>query len=286
MGSPKNTKQELELPLTVTTEPVVRKSPKNPRLALIGALFAGLLVLYPISYSVSSHRPHHTKDVVSTRDVCPQVDPLLPASDVNRKLAEELNTVFGDSGFEAAAAEYLGGAVRIPTESYDKMGPVGTDPRWDVFYKFSEHLQKTFPKVHETLTQTHINTHALLYHWPGSDSSLKPILLTAHQDVVPVEPNTVGAWIHPPYSGHYDGTWIWGRGATDDKSGLIGILVALEKLIESGFKPKRGILVGFGMDEEASGPHGARHIATYIEEHYGKDSVAILIDEGGEHLSY
>ncbi|CAE6419504.1 hypothetical protein ACGC1H_001911 [Rhizoctonia solani] len=276
MRSPKDSKQGLELPLT---EPV-GKSSKNPRLALIGALFAGLLVLYPISCSLSSHRPHHAKDVVNVGDVCPQVDPLLPASDANRKLAEELGAVFGNSSFEAIAAEYLGGAVRIPTESYDKMDPVGTDPRWDVFYKFSEHLQKTFPKVHTTLSQTRINTHALLYHWPGTDSVLKPILLTAHQDVVPVEPNTVGSWLHPPYSGHYDGTWIWGRGATDDKSGLIGIMVTLERLIESGFKPKRGILVGFGMDEEASGLHGAQHIAKYIEEHYGKNSISVLVDEG------
>jgi Gly-Xaa carboxypeptidase len=79
--------------------------------------------------------------------------------------------------------------------------------------------------------------------------------LTAHQDVVPVEPNTASFWIHPPYSGHYDGTWVWGRGATDDKSGLVGIMVTLEKLIEKGFNPKRGILVGFGIDEEASGPY-------------------------------
>ncbi|CAE6471865.1 unnamed protein product [Rhizoctonia solani] len=247
MGIPKGTKQELELPLTANAEPTSRKT--NPRLALIGALFAGLLVLYPISCSLSSSRPHHHHtDVVNVEGVCPQVDPVVPASDANRKLAEELGNAFGDSSFEAVAAEYLGGAVRIP---------------------------------HATLTQTRINTHALLYHWPGSDSSLKPILLTAHQDVVPVEPNTVSSWLHPPYSGHYDGTWIWGRGATDDKSGLVGILVTLEKLIESGFKPKRGILVGFGMDEEASGLHGAQHIAKYIEEHYGKSSVSVLVDEGG-----
>ncbi|KAJ1311788.1 hypothetical protein OPQ81_010254 [Rhizoctonia solani] len=278
MGAPKEVK-ELELPLTATAE-TVRKSSKSPRLTVLGTLFTGLLVLYPISCALSNHRPHHTKHVMNAGDVCPQVDPLLPASDANRKLAEELGNVFSNSSFEAVAAEYLGGAVRIPTESYDKMDQVGVDPRWDVFYKFSEHLQKTFPKVHATLSQTRINTHALLYHWPGSDSSLKPILLTAHQDVVPVEPNTVGSWLNPPYSGYYDGTWIWGRGATDDKSGLVGILVALEKLIESGFKPKRGILVGFGMDEEASGLHGAQHIAKYIEEHYGKNSVSVLVDEG------
>ncbi|KAF8609702.1 carboxypeptidase S [Ceratobasidium sp. AG-I] len=276
MDTPIKSKEELPW----TAAPPAR--PKYSRRALHAAFFAGLLVLYPLSCAVTSHhgvpQKHHA---VTSKDVCPQVEPLAPASDANRKLANELGAAFADASFEAVAAEYLGAAVRIPTESFDKMGPVGTDPRWDIFYKFSAHLLKTYPNVHATLTQTRINTHALLYHWPGTDSSLKPILLTAHQDVVPVEPNTVDSWIHPPYSGLYDGTWVWGRGSLDDKTGLVGIMVTLEKLIEKGFKPKRGILVGFGIDEEASGLYGAQNIAKYIEEKYGKNSVSILVDEGG-----
>ncbi|KAG9073480.1 hypothetical protein FS749_015124 [Ceratobasidium sp. UAMH 11750] len=58
-------------------------------------------------------------------------------------------------------------------------------------------------------------------------------------------------------------------------------MVTLEKLIEKGFKPRRGILVGFGIDEEASGLYGAHKIAKYIEEHFGKNSVSALVDEGG-----
>ncbi|KAG8740081.1 hypothetical protein FRC10_004759 [Ceratobasidium sp. 414] len=270
------TKAKEGLPLTTAeTRSYTTRSQKYT----YAALFAGLLVLYPLSCAVTRH--HGPSRELQATSVCPQVEPLMPSSDTNRKLADELGAAFADPSFEAVAAEYLGAAVRIPTESYDKMDPVGKDPRWDVFYNFSSHLLEAYPRVHATLTQTRINTHALLYHWPGSDSSLKPILLTAHQDVVPVEPNTVDSWIHPPYSGYYDGTWVWGRGATDDKSGLVGIMVTLEKLIEKGFKPRRGILVGFGIDEEASGLYGAQNIAKYIEEHFGKNSVSVLVDEGG-----
>ncbi|CAE6428447.1 unnamed protein product [Rhizoctonia solani] len=275
--------KQSELPLGYATGPPKHK--RRSQLVKIGAVFAGLVVLYPLSCSLpgrlyGTHDSHELQDA-KFRSVCPQGEPLLPSSDTNRKLAEELGVVLSDPSFEAVAAEYLGGTVRIPTESYDVMDPVGTDPRWEVFYKFSEHLLRTYPKAHATLTQTRINTHALLYHWPGSDSSLKPILLTAHQDVVPVEPNTVKSWIHPPYSGYYDGTWVWGRGSVDDKSGLVGIMIALEKLIESGFKPKRGILVGFGIDEESTGLYGADRISKYIEEHFGKNSISMLVDEGG-----
>ncbi|EUC53662.1 gly-Xaa carboxypeptidase [Rhizoctonia solani AG-3 Rhs1AP] len=282
MNLTKHTKQTAEFSLDHVNES--HKYKKSLQLVRIGAVFASLVVLYPLACSLIDH--HHgiqgPRGVqgVNLSNVCPQVDPIQPSSETNRKLAEELGTTFADPSFEAIAAEYLGGAVRIPTESYDVMDPVGTDPRWEVFYKLSEHLLETYPKVHTTLTQTRINTHALLYHWPGSDNTLKPIFLTAHQDVVPVDPNTVNSWIHPPYSGHYDGTWIWGRGAADDKSGLIGIMVALERLIERGFKPKRGILIGFGIDEESTGLYGANRIAKYIEEHYGKNSISMLVDEG------
>ncbi|KAF8609703.1 carboxypeptidase S [Ceratobasidium sp. AG-I] len=265
--------------LPVTTEPLAR--PTCSRRTLAGLFFAGLLALYPLSCALPGHHgTSHASYALKIKDVCPQVEPLALSSEVNRKLAEELGAAFSDPSFEAVAAEYLGAAVRIPTESYDGMKPVGEDPRWDIFYKFSEYLLQTYPKVHATLTLTRISTHALIYYWPGSDSSLKPILLTAHQDVVPVDPNTADSWVHPPYSGYYDGTWVWGRGSSDDKSGLVGIMVALEKLIEKGFEPRRGILVGFGIDEESSSREGAAKIAKHIEETYGKNSVSIMVDEG------
>ena len=39
------------------------------------------------------------------------------------------------------------GAVKIPTESFDDMGPVGDDPRWDIFVDFHDFLKETFPLV-------------------------------------------------------------------------------------------------------------------------------------------
>jgi len=35
---------------------------------------------------------------------------------------------------------------------------------------------------------------------------LKPGLLMAHLDVVPVDPETVSLWKYPPFSGFYDST--------------------------------------------------------------------------------
>lgn len=38
---------------------------------------------------------------------------------------------------------------------------------------------------HKGLTLTKVNTYGLLYEWKGSDDSLKPLLLAAHQGLSP-----------------------------------------------------------------------------------------------------
>ncbi len=125
-----------------------------------------------------------------------------------------------------------------------------------------------------------VNRFGLVYTIEGSNTSLKPIFLTAHQDVVPVaDPST---WTHPPFSAHFDGTWLWGRGASDDKNSLTALMSAVETLLSNpDWTPKRTIILAFGFDEECSGRRGAGSIAKHLESRYGKDSMVLLLDEGG-----
>ncbi|KAI0251453.1 carboxypeptidase S [Lactifluus subvellereus] len=211
---------------------------------------------------------------------CPQSDALYPGLHV--QLWESLGNEFDEDAFTKRAVDWLGGAVRIPTESYDDMDPVGADTRWEVFRPFHDYLLQSFPLTHNTLTLTKVNTYGLLYEWKGSDDGLKPLLLTAHQDVVPVDPETVDQWKYPPYSGYYDGEFIWGRGCIDDKGGLIGILSSVEILLEKNFQPVRTIVLAFGFDEEASGVQGAGSLSRTVLEKYGENSMALLVDEGGQ----
>lgn len=63
--------------------------------------------------------------------------------------------------------------------------------------QISAYLLKTFPLLHEKLNLTKINTHGLVYTWYGSDASLAPSLLQAHQDTVPVNGATIEDWTFP-----------------------------------------------------------------------------------------
>ncbi|KAF8845160.1 hypothetical protein BDN67DRAFT_977668 [Paxillus ammoniavirescens] len=56
---------------------------------------------------------------------------------------------------------------------------------------------------YRTLTVTKANTYGLVFHRRGSTNA-KSYIPAAHQDVVPVEPSSVGKWKHAPFSGFYD----------------------------------------------------------------------------------
>lgn len=209
---------------------------------------------------------------------CKQVKALWPTSD-NDALKDSFDYL-STPAFEKDSIARLAGAVQIPTESYDDLGKIGDDKRWDVFYPLHDYLKATFPAIHEKLKVEKVNTHGLLYTWQGSDEERKPVVLMAHQDVVPVDQNTVDSWTYPPYSGHFDGTNVWGRGASDCKNSLIGILETVELLLNAGYKPKRTIVLSFGFDEESSGTQGAGHLSKFLHERYGDDGVAAIVDEG------
>lgn len=132
---------------------------------------------------------------------------------------------------------------------------------------------------HERMTVEKINTFGLVYTVKGSDSSLKPVLLAAHQDVVPVaDPST---WTHPPFDAYFDGEWLWGRGASDDKNSLTALMSALETLLYLDWQPKRTWVLAFGFDEECSGYRGAGTIGDFLTERYGDGGFAMILDEGG-----
>lgn len=119
-----------------------------------------------------------------------------------------------------------------------------------------------------------------MYTIQGSNEDLKPILLAAHQDVVPVADEKT--WTHPPFSGYWDGEWLWGRGSMDDKDSLTALMSTMETLLsDPKWKPRRTIILAFGFDEECSGYRGAGTIADHLEARYGKNGIAIVLDEGG-----
>ena len=147
------------------------------------------------------------------------------------------------------------------------------------FTRFQEYVRAAFPKLHARLTREVVSGYTLLYRWRGSDTTLKPILLMAHQDVVPVEPGTEGRWTEPPFGGRIANGFVWGRGAMDDKGNLMAILEAVERLVGEGVTPRRTIYLEFGQDEEVGGRRGAARVAALLAER--RVRLEYVLDEGG-----
>ncbi|MEU0317006.1 M20/M25/M40 family metallo-hydrolase [Nocardioides sp. NPDC006273] len=141
---------------------------------------------------------------------------------------------------DAVAA--LQAALRAPTVND------GSGAEAEAFAQLHEALRDHFPLLHATLTLTPVGGHGLLFRWRGA-SAEKPIVLMAHQDVVPI----AGDWTHDPFGGEIVDGVIHGRGTLDDKGQLVAICAAVEGLLADGFEPAYDVWLSFGSDEETTG---------------------------------
>lgn len=174
-----------------------------------------------------------------------------------------------------SATAHLSNAIQIKTVSLNDTLPTDTT----AFRQFRIFLERSYPLIHQHLQRTVIDSFSYVYYWKGSDQSLKPYILMAHEDVVPVELSTEHKWQALPFSGKITDTAVWGRGAIDDKGNLIAIMEAVEKLLQQRYQPQRSFYLCFGHDEELSGKNGAAQIANWLQQN--KVHPALVCDEGG-----
>ncbi len=170
---------------------------------------------------------------------------------------------------EAQVAARLAAALPIRTV-------VSADAGTDELQQFHRYLQSTWPTFHARLEREVVGD-SLLFTWKGSDASLPPVVLMAHQDVVPVEPGSEASWSQPPWEGKIHDGFVWGRGAVDDKGSLCALVEAATMLLDEGFVPRRTVYFAFGHDEEVRGS-GATALAALLEQRGVKP--LWVLDEG------
>ena len=117
-------------------------------------------------------------------------------------------------------AQNLSRAIQFKTITLANGDPrPGQEGEWLALHAW---LEETYPAAHVAMTKELVpDTLTLLYTWAGSDPSLKPLLLMAHQDVVPVNIGTEGDWQGAPFEGAIIDGYIYGRGAIDNKGSLL-----------------------------------------------------------------
>jgi carboxypeptidase PM20D1 len=173
--------------------------------------------------------------------------------------------------------ETLCEAIRCKTVSNSDEALV----EWDEFDKLRKVFEEKYPLLHKKLSKRVIGKAGLIFTWQGSDPSLKPIALIGHQDVVPVPEETLNDWTHPPFDGVLSDGYIWGRGATDMKNHVVGVLESVETLLEEGFTPERTVIICLGYNEELLDTQAAS--APMISKALENDGIMLesVLDEGG-----
>ncbi|XP_028925763.1 N-fatty-acyl-amino acid synthase/hydrolase PM20D1 isoform X2 [Ornithorhynchus anatinus] len=163
-------------------------------------------------------------------------------------------------------------ALRIPTVSF---GPDQLNTT--ALKEFSQFIRKAFPTLFSTsfIQYEVVGEYSHLFTVRGSDPRLQPYMLLAHLDVVPASDE---GWDVPPFSGLERDGFIHGRGALDNKNSVMGILQALELLLEQNYVPRRSFYVSLGHDEEVSGKRGAVQISSLLQSR--GVTLAFIVDEG------
>ena len=209
------------------------------------------------------------------------------------------------SGGELAVR--LSRLVQVPTVT-----PADNDPLSDdvarVFATFQELLGELYPTVFATAEVTVVGRAGLLLRLAGvaqgqsaggaetlrqaqgtdggaqGATALGPVLLMAHQDVVPAptEDWAAAGWTHAPFAGTVadgeDGLTVYGRGTLDDKGSMLVLLEAVEDLLVQGWQPHHDLYLELGGDEEIDGPSAV----AAIDELERRGVVpALVVDEGG-----
>ncbi len=166
-------------------------------------------------------------------------------------------------------AKEFGEMIKVKTLSYVK-----EKKNIKPFLEMQEVMKNLFPNVYKKMEQKVFEDGSLLFKLKG-ESNEKPMVLMAHQDIVPANEK---AWSFKPFSGEVTDEEILGRGTIDTKSTLYSIFKAVDELIEEGITPKHDIYISSSSNEEISGS-GAKSSVEYLKEN-GVTPYFVL-DEGG-----
>jgi acetylornithine deacetylase/succinyl-diaminopimelate desuccinylase-like protein len=131
-----------------------------------------------------------------------------------------------------------------------------------------------FPQNAYKIVESEPNRVNLVARLKG-DGSERPLLLSGHVDVVPVERDQ---WSHDPFGGEVIDGVIWGRGTLDMKGFLAMYLQVFLELFRQNIPLKRDIILAAIADEEAGFNHGSKFL---VEQHRELIDAEYGLTEGG-----
>lgn len=100
--------------------------------------------------------------------------------------------------------------------------------------------------------------------WATHGNSDPMLVFAGHTDVVPV--GSLDRWTNPPFEPTVSGSWLYGRGACDMKSGVASMIVAMKRFIQKNPKHHGSLGVLLTSDEEGVATHGTKYVMQVLQE--------------------
>ncbi|MBY6049054.1 succinyl-diaminopimelate desuccinylase [Vannielia litorea] len=112
----------------------------------------------------------------------------------------------------------------------------------------------------------------LFARW-GRAGNGKAFGFNGHTDVVPV--GDAAAWTHPPFGAEEEDGWLYGRGATDMKSGVAAFVAAAIDFVQQT-PPDGSVVLAITGDEEADALDGTTALLDWMAENGERMDVCIV----------
>lgn len=112
----------------------------------------------------------------------------------------------------------------------------------------------------------------LFARW-GRKGAENTLGFNGHTDVVPV--GDAAAWTHDPFGAEISDGWLWGRGATDMKSGVAAFVAAAVDFVRET-PPDGAVIVTVTGDEEGPGKDGTVAILDWMKAQGEAMSVCLV----------
>ena len=112
-----------------------------------------------------------------------------------------------------------------------------------------------------------------LYARWGAKGHKRSFGFNGHTDVVPV--GDEAAWTHPPFSATIEGDWLYGRGATDMKSGVAAFAAAAIDFV-TDTPPDGAVILAITGDEEGPSTDGTQAILDWMASEGERMDVCIV----------
>lgn len=128
---------------------------------------------------------------------------------------------------------------------------------------------------------TAINSAGVSNLWAQRGNQPEYFVFAGHTDVVPTGP--IEQWSFPPFAAHINNEILYGRGASDMKSSIAAMLVAMDHFI-TRHNPNFSLAMAITSDEEGPATDGTIKICDYLRRKQIQPTWCLIGEPSSENL--